>query len=233
MQEVFKQENKGRKVIYLLNVENYEPDITNITYPLIKRYAHKIDADIYTITDRKNPNYPPVYEKLQIYDLAREQKRPWIYYIDSDALVHPDMFDITEFIGKDTVVHNGSDMANNRWRYDDYFRRDGRHIGSCNWLAVASDWCLDLWHPLDIPYEEALENIFPIQDEINTIITKEHLIDDYTLSRNIARFGLKFKTVGQIITDMGHPGNYFWHQYTINHEEKIKQMREILTAWKV
>jgi hypothetical protein len=121
-----------KKTIFTLNVDDYDPDITAITYPLIKKYAHKIRADFHTITERKSPDRPPVYEKLQIYDLAREMDLDWAIYLDSDALVHPDMFDITEFIGKDTVCHNGSDMANNRWRYDNYFRRDGRHIGSCN-----------------------------------------------------------------------------------------------------
>lgn len=221
-----------KKTLFTLNVDGYAPEITALTYPLLKKYAYKIGADFHVITDRKFPSLPPVYEKLQIYNLG--QNSDWSIYIDSDALVHPDMFDPTEFIHKDTVCHNGNDMANNRWRYDKYFRRDGRHIGSCNWFTVGSDWCLDLWHPLDdITYEEALDNIFPIQDELNTVITREHLIDDYILSRNIAKYGLHFTTVMKIMTDYLIPGGYLWHQYTISIEEKIKQMREILQKWGV
>ena len=108
---------------------NYAPEITELTYPLIKHYAEKIGADFYTITERKFPNMPPVYEKMQIYDLGKKMENDWNIYIDSDALVHPDFFDVTNFIKKDTVVHNGADMANNRWRYDKYFIRDGRNIG--------------------------------------------------------------------------------------------------------
>lgn len=225
-------QRKLKKTIFTLNVDGYAPEITEFTYPLIKRYADKIGADFYIIKERKFPKFPPVYEKMQIYDLGRQMKNDWNIYIDSDALVHPDMFDVTEFISKDTVCHNGNDMANIRWRYDDYFRRDGRHIGSCNWLTIASDWCLDLWHPLDIPYEEALKNIFPIQNELNTVITREHLIDDYMLSRNIARFGLKFKRVDKIIEERGG-GNYFWHQYTINIKEKVELMKNILATWEI
>ena len=220
-----------KKTIFLLNIDNYDPEITALTYPLIYRYAEKIAAEVYIIKERVFPERAPVYEKMQIYHLAQKMQNDWNIYIDSDALVHPDMFDVTEFLHKDTVAHNGHDMANNRWRYDNYFRRDGRHIGSCNWFTVASDWCLDLWHPLDIPYHFALKNIFPTQTELSTVITKEHLIDDYTLSRNIARFGLKFTTVMEIQAKNNDPGNYFWHQYVLNHAEKVKQMKEILNQW--
>lgn len=210
-----------KKTIYTLNVDNYAPEITPLTYPLIKHYAHKIGADLFVINTRTHPDRPPVFEKMQIFDLARERKDEWSIYIDSDALVHPDMFDVTEFIRKDTVCHHGNDMANNRWRYNEYFRRDGRHIGSCNWFTVASDWCRDLWHPPDITFEQAVENIFPIQAEINSVVTRDHLIDDYLLSRNIARFGLKFTTVIQLMRDMGDIGTYFWHLYTQTIEQKI------------
>jgi len=221
-----------KKTLFTLNVDGYAPEITALTYPLFKRYAHKIGADFQVITDRKYPSLPPVYEKLQIYELG--QYSDWSIYIDSDALVHPDLFDVTEFIGKDTVMHNGADLANNRWKYDKYFRRDGRHIGSCNWFTIASDWCIDLWHPLDdITYEEALLNIFPIQVELNSVITREHLIDDYILSRNISRFGLKFKTLLNMMKELGDTGNYLWHQYTMTTEEKVMQMRGILDQWGV
>jgi len=223
--------NKIKKTIFVLNVDNYAPEITELTYPLIKKYANKIGADFFEITERKYPKLPPVYEKMQIYELGKKMGNDWNIYIDSDALIHPDMFDMTEFLSKDTVCHNGNDMANNRWRYDEYFRRDGRHIGSCNWFAVASDWCIDLWHPLDIPYEEALGNIFPVLKELNTVITREHLIDDYMLSRNIARFGLKFKSLIKIKEEIRDPGEYLWHQYIIGATEKVEQMKNILCIW--
>jgi hypothetical protein len=221
-----------KKTIYTLNVNDYSPEITELTYPLLKRYAEKIGASFFVITERKYPDYAPVYEKLQIYDLQRIRDDDWSIFIDSDALVHPDLFDPTEFIGKDTILHNGIDMANNRWRYDRFFRRDGRHIGSCNWFTIGSDWCRELWRPLDdLTYNDALSCIYPIQLELNTVITKDHLIDDYILSRNIAKFGLHVKTLIQLQLDLNDSGNYLWHQYTISIEDKVSQMREILKGW--
>jgi len=219
------------KTVYTLNVDGYAPEITELTYPWLRHYASKIGASFHVIDSRCWHGFAPVYEKLQIGRLARERGDDWSIYIDSDALVHPDMFDVTEHLTPDTVAHNGADMAGNRWRYDDYFRRDGRHIGSCNWFTVASRLCLDLWAELDIPYDEAVSNIFPIHAELAAGISPDHLIDDYILSRNIARFGLKFTTVTNILAARGDPGNYLWHQYTITVPEKVEALKAVITAW--
>ncbi len=245
------------KVLYTLNVEGYAPEITALTYPLMERYARKIGAGFQIISERKFPDMPVTYEKLQIFTLGR--KNDWNIYIDSDAVVHPDFFDVTDHLGADTVAHNGRDLAGNRWRYDDYFRRDGRHIGSCNWFTVASNWCIDLWRPLDdLTLDEALANISPTPFEAapfeftvgadgkrvpdgaggflkaaKTIITPEHLIDDYVLSRNVAKFGLKFTSVIEIQQRLGDRGNYLWHAYTVDVETKVRQIKDTLAAWQI
>jgi hypothetical protein len=223
---------KIKKTVFTLNVDDYAPEICELTYPYLKAYAEKIGADFFVITERKFPEMPPVYEKMQIWRLGHAMGNDWNIYIDSDALVHPETVDFTSLIGKDTVMHNGFDMASIRWKYDQYFLRDGRNIGSCNWLAIASDWCMDLWQPLDLPLEEALKNIYPTPNELANGITREHLIDDYTLSRNIARFGLKFKSILQLNEEVGPVGaNFFWHQYTIPVPEKIVEMKKIIKSW--
>lgn len=244
-----------RKVIYTLNIGDYAPEICALTYPFMRRYAQKIGAEFHVITERKFPDWPVVYEKLQIQALSggplggilvpgkqcRIWPEPpdWSIYIDSDALINPEMFCITEHIAKDTVCHNGRDMNGVRWKMDQYFRRDGRWIGSCNWFTIASDWCLDLWRPLDdLTFEQALENIYPTVGEHNSGECKrEHLIDDYTLSRNIARFGLKFTTVTDICAGLGwrNPQGggispFLWHKYTLSTQQKVKEMLAVLST---
>ena len=224
-----------KKTLYTLNIGDYAPEIRALTFPLLRGWADKIGADFHVIEERKFPDWPIVYEKLQIYELG--QGNDWNIFADADTLVHPEMFDVTEHIGKDTVCHNGSDMANIRWKYDGYFRRDGRNIGSCNWFTVASDWCLDLWRPLeDLTFQEALGNIRPTVGETTSgFCSKEHLIDDYTLSRNIARFGLKFQTVSDLCGKFGFRGPYgqpttpfLYHKYTISNRQKVEEMLLIL-----
>lgn len=224
----------NKKTVYTLNVNKYAPEITALTYPLMKYWANKIGADFHIITERKFPDWGVTYEKLQIYKLGQEAKNDWNIFIDSDALIHPETLDWTLYMNKDTIAHNGNDMANIRWRYDKYFRRDGRHFGSCNWYTIASDLCIDLWKPLELSHAEAVSNIFPTVNELNTVITPEHLIDDYALSRNIAMYGLKTTTLIQIQKDLGFPeANFSWHIYTSPIEEKLIEMKKTLENWKI
>lgn len=223
----------AKKTLYTLNVDDYAPDICALTYPLLRRYAAKIGAEFVVIDQRKNPTLPPVYEKLQIFDLEQERQSDWILFFDSDAIVHPDMPDVTEVLPRDTVLHNGTDYAACRYVYDDYFRRDGRHISSCNWFTVASRWCLDVWRPLeDLTVEQAVARIRPTVIENTVGITADHLIDDFILSRNIARFGLKVKTFRELLAPLGlHESQFLWHQYTMPAEEKLRLIKQVLSAW--
>lgn len=224
-----------RKIIWLLNVDNYAPEIVEITYPLFQRYARKIGADIVCIKERVFLDWPTPCEKLQIYNLAREAGADWNIYFDIDAAIHPDVVDFTMHVPKDTVMGFWADVSDARFQVDNYFRRDGRHIGGGNWLMMASDWCLDLWHPLDdMSWQEAVQRIFPTVHESTRGVTAEHLLDDYITSRNIARFGLKFTTVRNVYKAHGRDHlPQMWHQYTIPVAEKITRLRELVKAWEV
>lgn len=242
-----------KKTIYTLNIDNYEPEIFELTLPYLKLYAHKIGADIFIIQDRKF-NYPFVgLEKFQIYELGKEHKNDWNLFIDADALVHPDFFDVTSLMNKDTTaafaVH---DFAPIRFRVDPYFLRDGRYFGKGNWFAVFSDWCLDYYHPLDdITLEEAMANCFPTKDELtsNKPMSGHNMVEDYIVSRNIARYGLKHTLVSELIRRYGRDLNYVparitnvqgqqvvnsgpvFHVYLQSPEQKIVMMRKQLKQW--
>jgi hypothetical protein len=225
-----------KKTVFTLDVDNYAPEITRLTFPLMRYFAAKIGAEFHVITERKFPGYPAPYEKLQMYQLGQEMANDWNIFFDADTLVHPELIDFTEFLNKDTVANNGSDMGAIRWIYDRYFRRDGRNIGTCGWCIAASDWCLDLWRPLDdLTYAEALAHCRPTVEEINSgLIDPAHLLDDYVMSRNIARFGLKYTTLNELFKKVGLVDPvFFWHQYTIPEAEKVKRMKETLEQWKL
>lgn len=225
-----------KKTVYTLNVDRYAPAITALTYPLLRYYADRIGADFHVIIARKFPDWPVVYEKLQIYELAQQHGNDWSIYLDSDALVHPETIDFTEHLHKDTVAHHGADMAAVRWQYDRFFRRDGRNIGSCNWCTIASDWCLELWKPLeDLTCAEAIARIRPVvAEQMSGVVPASHLIDDFVLSRNIAQYGLKFTTLLDLLPKIGLPdSNFFWHQFLISTEAKVAGMQAVLETWKL
>ena len=227
---------KVKKTVYTVSIGDYAKSVTELTFPFIKAWAHKIGADFYIINERKFPEFPGRYEKFQIYELGREHKNDWNIYLDSDALVHPDMLDPTTYIEKDTVLHNGRDVIGNRYREDIYTYRDGRHVSSCNWLAIASDWCLDLWHPLeDMTFEEACGNIFPTVNELANGVKPGDLIDDYVMSRNIARYGLKFNTVIDLLKEKcRYDSNFMMHHlYAISEKEKVVRLKDCMRVWGV
>jgi len=225
-----------KKTLYTLVVDNYAPGITRLTLPLMQRYAEKIGAELFVIRERKFPEWPVVFEKLQIHELGRLHENDWNIFFDADALVHPETIDFIPMLGgKQFVAHNGNDYAAVRWRYDEYFRRDGRNIGSCNWCTFGSDWNLDLWRPPDdLTPAEAISNIFPTVNELATIITPDHLVDDYVLSRNIAKYGLHFTTLIETLDKSQlKDSNFFWHIYTESVEKKVEAMKRILVAWQI
>ena len=198
-----------RKTLYTLNLQGkYSPEICAMTYPLMKKYADRCGAEFFIIDDDKFPGWPLTANKFQVYDLSRERKDTWSIFMDSDTIIHNDMPDITELIPMDTVFHHNADFAACRWRPDDFFRRDGRQISSASWIMIASSWCRDfLRSPTEqvtddglgfMTKEEIVHRILLNAKELDYGLPPEHLIDDYTFSRNIARFGLKFTTIHQI-----------------------------------
>lgn len=226
-----------RKTVFTLDIDNYEPAIKALTFPLMQNYAAKIGAGFQVITERKFPEWPVTYEKLQINELGHGSG--WNLFFDADTLINPEMFDITNFLKKDTVCHNGKDVSNIRFKADKYFLRDGRFFGSCNWCTIASDWALDLWRPLDdLTLDQALNNIDITIGEHNSGHCKtEHLIDDYVLSRNIARFGLKATTVSEICGNLGwkDPAGrgfspFLFHLYTLSPEEKLRRLLAVVST---
>jgi len=98
---------------------------------------------------------------------------------------------------------------------------------------MASDWCVELWKPLDITLAEAVANINLTNKERMTVLTPDHLIDDYALSRNIAKYGLKVKTITDIQRECNVPGGFHWHEYTLTVEDKVAKMKKLLKDWKL
>ena len=218
-----------KKIVFTLNVDDYSREITDKTYPFIDQYARKIGAEFKILNTRKYPDWPVTYEKFQIYD----HDFKWAIYIDSDALIHPDTFDVTEILRPDTVMTCKSEFALNHFKYDRYFKRDGRNIYSGNWFTVASDMCRDIWRPLDdISLVDACRNIHTTLLEKNYGVTPAHLIDDYVISRNIAKYGLKYTTFIKILEENNHSGEFLFHEYTYTNEEKLKMINKVLDLWR-
>lgn len=221
-----------KKTIYLLNIDNYSPEITAITYPLIEKYADKIKAEIVMITERKTPDVAPVYEKLQIYEMEKERQSDWIIYIDSDTLVHPDLYDITTFLPDKTIFQYGSDFSPIRFRPNDHMKRDARYIGTCNWFTIVPKKCLEFFNPdIGMDLEQIYRECYPTNAE-KFRFDRTHLIDDYILSTNLARHGFDYVTIKDLNAQYpGSTGEWFYHDHSLSTEQKIEKLQKCKTNW--
>jgi len=221
-----------RKQIVTLAVNDYAPEITALTFPLMRTYAAKIGAEFHVIRERKFPGWPAAMEKFQCYELALKQGEGWTIFLDADALVHPDCFDFTDHVPKDTIVHHGVDRSTIRFAADRFFRRDGRFIAPGNWFTAASDWCIEAWDmPTDLTLIDVVGRITPTVGEIKNGVDREHLVDDYIVARNTAKYGLKATTFIDLCGRLGLQATYFWHQYRMPNRAKVEAMRNVLSGW--
>jgi hypothetical protein len=184
-----------KKCVYVVATPGWQQAMCDITLPNLKAYADRIGADFCLISERKFPDYPPEYEKHQIYELGKDYD--WNISIDADMLVRPDIDDFTEW--------HPPEHVGNWWFYDlravihaeedPYFARDGRFYGIVECLVATSKLTHDLWEPLPGKFED----YFGVFKDGYT-----RRISEYNLSRNLAKYGLK---VSGILRD----GANFFH----------------------
>lgn len=188
-------------------MDNWEPEITSRTFPLMKYYARKIGADFYHIDQRKNLNWPIGIERFQIWDLSKHYD--WVIQLDADLIMHPDMPDLTEHITKDTILISQWDLSTKRFRTDEYFKRDGRYISVPGFFTITSNWCRDFWKtPDDLDAETAISNITPVTYEWKgRVVDSSHLLVDYIWSRNVAKFGLKVESFQNLFKKLNSQGH--------------------------
>lgn len=215
-----------------LYINDFSPEIRDICVPLQRRWAEKIRADYHLITEPKLNLGWPTLEKFQVFDFFEEYE--YVYFLDVDAMIRPDAWDFQQNVAPHTVLFWGYDFAN-RWYRDDYFLRDGRMVSACTWCVGCPRSCRDLWTiPTDLSLQEMISRIHPILGELCSVVHTQpvSLIDDYILSRNIAKYGLKVARLTDLFNRIGHGKiDYFFHEYTISREEKITKMQEVLKKW--
>ena len=221
-----------RKLLVTLNIGDYLTEITRYTFPMMETWAKKIGAEFLILDQRKltveGDGKPVNYEKFQLHDLVNQYD--WTYFLDSDAFVHPDTLDWVEIVGdKSVVLFSGTDPRTTRFRATNYTRRARCHVGACTWNVICSDWTgADLWQPPE-DYAAAVANIVPIWAECRTgHCPHAHLIDDYQLSENIARYGLRVDTMKAICEREKIPFDGYAHLYNCDPYDKLKEIRRQL-----
>lgn len=176
--DLFIQPNQFKKrKIFTLCVNNYFPELMAYTLPSIERYAQKIGAEFHVITERKYPEFPPTYEKMQVYELGADSQ--WNLFLDADIMVRKDAPDV--MVDEGSIGLFAGFTATDQFRPDIYFARDRRNRGISGFMVLSSWLTHDLWTPLEFPWEVAKNNL-----------TRHHCIDEYCISRNLSKYGLRY-----------------------------------------
>ena len=218
-----------RKLIHVVNINDFFPELFALTYPTIRSYAERNGYMINMITERKFPDYPINYEKMQVYEDGKDAEVNIL--CDADMLIHPEFPDVTEFLKRDSIAFN--DNYNISWKYHvdriRYFMRDGRDVGIATNFVVSSDWTHDVWEPLSLS-----------QKDIEDLAKKEntdtggadgrgwgHYADEFALSYNMAKYGLKY--TGVTWEDWMRP--WLVHTGTGDKNEALQIARQTLEKW--
>jgi len=218
-----------RKLIHVVNINDFFPELFALTYPTIRSYAERNGYMINMITERKFPDYPINYEKMQVYEDGKDAEVNIL--CDADMLIHPEFPEVTEFLKRDSIAFN--DNYNISWKYHvdriRYFMRDGRDVGIATNFVVSSDWTHDVWEPLSLS-----------QKDIEDLAKKEntdtggadgrgwgHYADEFALSYNMAKYGLKY--TGVTWEDWMRP--WLIHTGTGDKNEALQIARQTLEKW--
>ena len=218
-----------RKLIHVVNINDFFPELFALTYPTIRSYAERNGYMINMITERKFPDYPINYEKMQVYEDGKDAEVNIL--CDADMLIHPEFPDVTTFLKRDSIAFN--DNYNISWKYHvdriRYFMRDGRDVGIATNFVVSSDWTHDVWEPLSLS-----------QKDIEDLAKKEntdtggadgrgwgHYADEFALSYNMAKYGLKY--TGVTWEDWMRP--WLVHTGTGDKNEALQIARQTLEKW--
>jgi len=204
--------------IYTLLLNNYIPNLSKITIPSIKRYANRINVNFEIISKRKFPDYPINYEKLQVFELGKDNDLN--IFIDADILIHPDMRDISKIgiplnmIASPAKVKN---LLTDKGRAIRHFRRYGEDLSISTSFVITSRMTHDVWQPLDMSYDEAC-----------SYIVEPHFVDEFCLGMNIAKYGLPY-------TGFSNSGTYKYIHFGANTENEdvcVKKAKRLKELWK-
>ena len=219
-----------RKIIHIVNINNFFPQLFALTYPTIRAYAEKYGYMINMITERKFPDYPLHYEKFQVYEDGKEAQVNIL--CDADMLIHPEFPDVVTRLRRDSIAFN--DNYNISYKYHveriPYFMRDGRDVGIATNFVVTSDWTHDAWEPIPLSAKD-------IEDLAKKEITESgdgsegrgwgHYADEFAISFNMAKYGLKY--TGVTWEDWMRP--WLVHTGTGNKQESLEIARRTLSQW--
>ncbi len=144
----------NKRCVHVLATRDYAPELCAITLPRIEAYAKKIGADFNRITERRFPDFPVNYERMQIYEFGKEYD--WNLNVDADILIGSSLVDVTtrvhpEKIGTAMIfqLSEAFPIAGNP-----VFERAAQDIGIVDMFNITTKLTHEFWRPLPGSFDQ-------------------------------------------------------------------------------
>jgi len=216
--------SKG-KCIHVVAINNWYPELTAITLPLLRKWAFKIGADFNLIEKAKFLGWPPNYERMQIYEAGKDYL--WNINIDADYVIDPETL---EDPTKDrdfwcvyavAIMHRDSYFKNNR-----FFFKDEPMAALPDSFLITSLLTHDLWKPLECSFEEAAAECIGYPEYP---IHQNRQVSEFCINLNFAMYGYRWEASfggDSRIYHIGATGNPTWSDF-----DPVKEAKKKLKEW--
>lgn len=149
----YEPKNLKSKCIHIVMIDNLYSDIYKYTSSSIENFAKKIKADINLITKPKFLDFPPNYERMQIWEDGKDYQ--WNINIGADTIIHPEAEDPTLRIDPlNSIGTLYSNNASHHFNINAYFIRHRICEVPFGSLLISSWFTHDIWEPLQMSSKE-------------------------------------------------------------------------------
>lgn len=200
-----------KKEVFVVDVDDYLPELTRHTLPSIERYAEKIGARFTVIRDRKWPEVSPTYEKMQVFERGRDND--WNILLDLDMYIDEAMYDVTEMVPEGHVGVWMSYEPELTIKKDEYIRfYEDDAIAATNFVVTSSAQHR-AWEPFEGPLHRYTARM-----------KRPFVLDEYCFGRNLKKHG--YKQAG--IAFPGAYGNLFIHCNVSTDDLSLQQALQMI-----
>jgi len=217
----------NKNLVLTISIGDHYNNLSELTSPIIKKYADKIGADFLNINEFNRQYITQKWNKFHIYDLLSKYKR--ILYLDIDILVRddaPNLFDI--------VPESKLGMFN-----------EGRYVPRGEFIEQASEyygepikkWNGKFYNSGVMVISRKHRNVFKLPKGVDYVETDQPYINLRITNDNVEMYDLDFRYNRMDILDkfcgISRLDSYFVHYAGAPKEIQKSVMENDLKQWKL
>ena len=189
-----------KKLLVTLNINDYDKEITELTFPYMREYAKNIGADFHIITERKFLNVPLRLEFFQLYEYSKTYD--WIIFLDADCMINPKGVDLTTLVEEDRVLIQKYVSPTHHFHSENIKGKYNLKFYAPFFFLVFNKNSRDCVKPYQNPYDyyeyinlnskhPEMETYMKIRTHLSEKEIKDTLIDEFLLTLNLHKYNIK------------------------------------------